>query len=72
MMSDIPASEHYTIFEAADGLEALRIIDETNPDLIPLLIPLLILLDLLMPKMGAIDLLIACNSAENHVPIGRS
>ena len=33
-MSALTTLEDYTIVEAADGLEALRIIDETNPDLI--------------------------------------
>ena len=41
--------ENYEIIEAADGVEALRIIADVNPDLI--------VLDLLMPKMDGIDLL---------------
>ena len=41
--------ENVEIFEASDGVEALQKIDENEPDIV--------LLDLLMPKMGGIDLL---------------
>ncbi len=61
--SALSVLEDYTIVEAADGLEALRIIDEDNPDLI--------LLDLLMPKMGGIDLLIALQERGEPRPDGK-
>ena len=61
--SALSALEGYTIFEAADGVEALRIIDEVNPDLI--------VLDLLMPKMGGIDVLIALQERGEPRPDGK-
>ena len=61
--SALSALEGYTIFEAADGVEALRIIDEVNPDLI--------VLDLLMPKMGGIDVLIALQERAEPRPDGK-
>jgi len=58
--SALSALEDHNIVEAADGLEALRIIDEVNPDLI--------VLDLLMPKMGGIDVLIALQERDEPRP----
>lgn len=55
--------EEYTIVEAADGVEALRIIVEANPDLI--------ILDLLMPNMGGIDVLIALQERGEPRPDGK-
>ena len=61
--SALSVLEGYTIVEAADGVEALRMMDETNPDLI--------VLDLLMPKMGGIDLLIALQERGEPRPDGK-
>ena len=55
--------EDYSIVEAADGAEALQIIEDTNPELI--------ILDLLMPKMGGIDLLIALQERGEPRPGGK-
>jgi len=61
--SALSALEDFTIVEAADGLEALRIIDEVNPDVI--------VLDLLMPKMSGIDLLITLQERDEPRPDGK-
>ena len=41
--------ENFDVVEAVDGCEALQLIDDRKPDLV--------ILDLLMPKMGGIDVL---------------
>lgn len=41
--------ENFDVIEAVDGCEALQLIDDCKPDLV--------ILDLLMPKMGGIDVL---------------
>ena len=41
--------ENFDLIEAVDGCQALQLIDDRKPDLV--------ILDLLMPKMGGIDVL---------------
>ena len=55
--------EGYTVVEASDGVEALRIIDESNPELI--------VLDLLMPKMSGIDVLLSLQDRPGPRPEGK-
>ena len=55
--------EDYTVVEACDGLEAQEIIDECNPAII--------VLDLLMPKMGGIDVLISLQERPGPRPDGK-
>lgn len=46
----------YTVFTAADGVEALEAVRREKPDLV--------LLDLLMPRMGGLDVLRALKADE--------
>jgi len=59
----LSALEDYTVVEASDGVEALQIIDESNPAII--------VLDLLMPKMGGIDVLISLQERPEPRPDGK-
>lgn len=53
----------FTVVEASDGVEALQIIRESNPEII--------VLDLLMPKMGGIDVLISLRRGSGPRPDGK-
>ncbi|MCK4670371.1 MAG: response regulator [Nanoarchaeota archaeon] len=57
------APGQYNIFEAKNGIEALKFVDHTIPDLI--------LLDLMMPKMDGIEVCnyLKRNVATNNIPI---
>ena len=55
--------EGYAVVEVSDGVEALQMIDEINPAVI--------VLDLLMPRMGGIDVLIALQERPGPRPDGK-
>ena len=55
--------DNYEIIEAGDGVEALRVITDVNPDLI--------VLDLLMPEMDGIDLLLRLQERGDTRPHGK-
>ena len=49
VLNDVLAVEGYNVLEAKDGLEGLEVATKEHPDLI--------LLDILMPKMGGLEML---------------
>lgn len=58
---ELVAREGYTFAEAANGLEALALIDQQRPDCI--------LTDLTMPEMDGLQLLGVLQARENHIPV---
>jgi response regulator RpfG family c-di-GMP phosphodiesterase len=59
ILSDVLSNEGFTIYTAENGIEALKIIQESTPDLV--------ITDMKMPKMGGMELLYQINSMRNRV-----
>jgi putative nucleotidyltransferase with HDIG domain len=59
ILSDVLSNEGFTIYTAENGIEALKIIQESAPDLV--------ITDMKMPKMGGMELLYQINSMRNRV-----
>jgi len=59
ILSDVLSNEGFTIYTAENGIEALKIIQESSPDLV--------ITDMKMPKMGGMELLYQINSMRNRV-----
>lgn len=59
ILSDVLSNEGFTICTAENGIEALKIIQESAPDLV--------ITDMKMPKMGGMELLYQINSMRNKV-----
>ncbi len=60
LMRDVAQAEGYKVVEARDGSEGLQMINSHTPDCI--------LTDLLMPKMGGIELLKTINEKGCKIP----
>ena len=60
-LSAVLESEQYTVFTAANGEEALRIIDEEHIDLV--------VLDIMMPKMDGYEFTKLLRESNNNLPI---
>ena len=63
LFSEALRSDGFTTSIASDGVEGIEVFDETNPDLV--------LLDLLMPKMGGIDVLEALQGRGEAKPTSK-
>jgi putative nucleotidyltransferase with HDIG domain len=59
ILNDVLSNEGFTIYTAENGIEALKIIQESSPDLV--------ITDMKMPKMGGMELLYQINSMRNKV-----
>ena len=59
ILSDVLSNEGFTIYTAENGIEALKVIQESTPDLV--------ITDMKMPKMGGMELLYQINSMRNKV-----
>jgi putative nucleotidyltransferase with HDIG domain len=59
ILSDVLSNEGFVIYTAENGIEALKIIQESAPDLV--------ITDMKMPKMGGMELLYQINSMRNKV-----
>ncbi len=59
ILNDVLSNEGFTIYTAENGIEALKIIKESSPDLV--------ITDMKMPKMGGMELLYQINSMRNKV-----
>lgn len=59
ILSDVLSNEGFAIHTAENGIEALKIIQESSPDLV--------ITDMKMPKMGGMELLYQINSMRNKV-----
>lgn len=61
LMRAVLEDEHYVVTTAADGMEALEIMDTTHIDLV--------VLDIMMPKMDGYEFTKALRSVKNELPI---
>lgn len=61
LLKTVLEAEHYTVFTAANGEEALALLDREHIDLI--------VLDIMMPKMDGYELTETLRSVQNNVPI---
>lgn len=61
LMHAVLESEHYTVFTAENGEDALKIIDNEHIDLI--------ILDIMMPKMDGYEFTKSLRSVKNGLPI---
>ena len=59
ILSDVLGNEGFTIYTAENGIDALKIIRESSPDLV--------ITDMKMPKMGGMELLYQINSQRTKV-----
>lgn len=61
LMRAVLEEEHYTVFTAENGEEALQVMDTKHIDLV--------VLDVMMPKMDGYDFTKTLRSAQNELPI---
>ncbi len=59
ILSDVLGNEGFTIYTAENGIDALKIIQESSPDLV--------ITDMKMPKMGGMELLYQINLLRTRV-----
>lgn len=61
LMKAVLEEEHYTVFTAEDGEEALQVLDTAHIDLV--------VLDIMMPKMDGYEFTNTLRSVQNDLPI---
>ncbi len=61
LLEDLLTEMDYNVTVAHDGLEAINMLKEYDPDLV--------LLDIMMPKMGGFELMEKMNQAQMNVPV---
>lgn len=61
LLRTVLETEHYTVFAASNGEEALEVLDREHIDLV--------VLDIMMPKMSGYEFTRAVRSADNNLPI---